>query len=91
MWGVSLSNTAAKRQHGRCRKSKGFGHFLYEFRQRVSEIGNIHFVSMVPARDTFGQSPAFLEKYWMERLAAEGGLRNAELDSVLVLRPIPMQ
>jgi hypothetical protein len=46
---------------------------------------------MVPGRDTFGQPPAFFEKCWLVRFAADGGMRNADADSVLVLSPNPLQ
>jgi hypothetical protein len=37
-----------------------------------------HFPSIVLARDTFGHSLAFFEKFWLVRFAADGGMRKAD-------------
>jgi hypothetical protein len=34
--------------------------------------------SIVLARDTSGHSLAFIEKYWLVRFAADGGMRKAD-------------
>ena len=56
----------------------GSGHLPSDFRPQVGEIGAGHFVSIMLARDTFGHSLAFFEKYWLVRFAAEGGMRKAD-------------
>jgi len=44
----------------------------------VGETGAGHFASILLVSDTFGQSLAFFQKYWLVRFAADGGMRKAD-------------
>ena len=55
----------------------GCGHLPSDFHRLVGKSGVSHLASIVLARDTFGHSLAFFEKYWLVRFAADGGMGKA--------------